>query len=44
MAASLKEMVCKGTLWQLRREAAKPGSYVWMRGGKRAERLHTVDA
>ncbi|MEN4472795.1 NAD(P)/FAD-dependent oxidoreductase [Mycolicibacterium cosmeticum] len=44
VAASLKEMVCKGTLWQLRREAAKPGSYVWMRGGKRAERLQTVDA
>ncbi len=44
VAASLKEMVCKSTLWQLRREAAKPGSYVWMRGGKRAERLHTVDA
>lgn len=42
VAASIKEMVCKGTLWQLRREAAKPGSYVWMRGGKRAERVHPV--
>jgi NADH dehydrogenase FAD-containing subunit len=44
VAASIKEMVCKGTLWQLRREAAKPGSYVWMRGGKRAERVHPVHA
>lgn len=39
VAASIKEMVCKGTLWQLRREAAKPGSYFLIKGGKRAERL-----
>lgn len=39
IAASIKEMVCKGTLWQLRREAAKPGSYFLIKGGKRAERL-----
>ncbi|MHA3019707.1 NAD(P)/FAD-dependent oxidoreductase [Mycobacterium sp. BMJ-28] len=39
IAASIKEMVCKGTVWQLRREAAKPGSYFLIKGGKRAERL-----
>jgi NADH:ubiquinone reductase (H+-translocating) len=38
-AASIKEAVCKGTVWQLAREARKPGSYVWLKGGKRAERL-----
>jgi NADH:ubiquinone reductase (H+-translocating) len=34
-AASIKEAVCKGTLWALRREAAKPGSYRWIKGGRR---------
>lgn len=35
-AASVKEAVCKGTLWSIRREAAKPGSYRWLKGGARA--------
>lgn len=35
MTASVKEAICKGTLWSIRREAAKPGSYRWLRGGKR---------
>lgn len=34
-AASVKEAVCKGTVWSIRREAAKPGSYRWIEGGKR---------
>jgi NADH dehydrogenase len=34
-AASVKEAICKGTLWSIRREAAKPGSYFWIKGGKR---------
>ncbi|MCV6986054.1 FAD-dependent oxidoreductase [Mycobacterium shinjukuense] len=34
-AASIKEAVCKGTLWALRREAGKPGSYFWLQGGRR---------
>ncbi|OBF54352.1 pyridine nucleotide-disulfide oxidoreductase [Mycobacterium sp. 852002-50816_SCH5313054-b] len=34
-AASVKETVCKGTLWAIRREAAKPGSYFWFKGGRR---------
>lgn len=34
-AASIKEAICKGTLWSIRREAAKPGSYRWLKGGKR---------
>jgi NADH:ubiquinone reductase (H+-translocating) len=38
-AASIKEAVCKGTVWGLRREAAKPGWYRWLKGGKRAARL-----
>jgi NADH:ubiquinone reductase (H+-translocating) len=35
-AASIKEAICKGTLWGIRREAAKPGSYYWLKGGKRS--------
>ena len=34
-AASVKEAICKGTLWSIRREAAKPGSYRWLKGGNR---------
>jgi NADH dehydrogenase len=36
-AASLKEAICKATVWSIRREAAKPGSYFWLKGGKRPE-------
>ena len=39
VAATIKEAVCKGTVWQLGVEARKPGSYVWLKGGKRAERV-----
>jgi NADH dehydrogenase len=39
VAASVKEAVCKGTVWGLRKEAAKPGWYRWLKGGKRAQRL-----
>jgi NADH dehydrogenase len=39
VAASVKELVCKGTVWGIRREAAKPGWYRWLKGGKRAEKL-----
>jgi NADH dehydrogenase len=39
VAASIKEAVCRGTVWGIRREAAKPGWYRWLKGGKRAERL-----
>jgi NADH dehydrogenase len=39
LAASIKEAVCKGTVWGLRKEAAKPGWYFWLKGGKRAQRL-----
>ncbi|MGA9359552.1 MAG: FAD-dependent oxidoreductase [Mycobacterium sp.] len=38
-AASIKEAICKGTLWGIRREAAKPGSYYWLKGGKRPAQL-----
>jgi NADH:ubiquinone reductase (H+-translocating) len=37
VAASLKETICKATVWAIRREAAKPGSYFWLKGGKRPE-------
>jgi NADH dehydrogenase FAD-containing subunit len=40
--AWVKESVCKGTLSFLRKEARKPGSYFWLKGGKRAERLQTA--
>ena len=32
-AATIKEAVCKGTVSFLRREARKPGSYFWIKGG-----------
>lgn len=38
-AAFIKEQVCKGTLGFLRKEARKPGSYFWLKGGKRERRL-----
>ncbi|BBY19773.1 NAD(P)/FAD-dependent oxidoreductase [Mycolicibacterium litorale] len=38
-AATIKEAVCKGTITFLSREARKPGSYFWLKGGKRAQRL-----
>ncbi|ULP41497.1 NAD(P)/FAD-dependent oxidoreductase [Mycobacterium lentiflavum] len=34
-AAAIKERICRGTLWAIRREAAKPGSYFWLKGGSR---------
>jgi NADH dehydrogenase len=33
--ALIKEAVTKGSLWGLRREARKPGSTVWYKGGTR---------
>jgi NADH dehydrogenase len=37
LGASVKEAICKGTLWGLRREARKPGSTFVLKGGKRPE-------
>ncbi|QLL06570.1 NAD(P)/FAD-dependent oxidoreductase [Mycobacterium vicinigordonae] len=39
VAAALKDLVCKGTVWGLRKEAAKPGWYRWLKGGNRPARL-----
>ena len=38
-AAGIKEAVCKGTISFLSREARKPGSYFWLKGGKRQQKL-----
>lgn len=38
-AAAIKELVCKGTVWGLRKEAAKPGWYRWLKGGNRPAQL-----
>ena len=38
-AASIKELICKGTVWGIRHEGARPGWYRWLKGGKRAQRL-----
>ncbi|MDZ4233085.1 MAG: FAD-dependent oxidoreductase, partial [Dietzia sp.] len=38
-AATVKEAVCKGTISFLSREARRPGSYFWLKGGKRKEKL-----
>jgi NADH dehydrogenase len=37
IAAPLKELIVKGTVWGLRREARKPGSAFWFKGGPRPE-------
>ena len=37
IVASVKEAVCKGTLWAMRREASKPGSAFWFKGAPRPE-------
>ena len=37
LAAKIKEAICKGTLWGLRREATKPGTTFWLKGGPRPE-------
>jgi NADH dehydrogenase len=34
LAAKVKEAICKGTLWGLRREASKPGSTFIVKGGR----------
>lgn len=36
LAAAIKEAICKATVWGIRREGHKPGSYRWMKGGTRA--------
>jgi NADH dehydrogenase len=41
-AAAIKEAICRATVWFIRREAAKPGSYQWLKGGKRPERSQAV--
>jgi NADH:ubiquinone reductase (H+-translocating) len=41
IAASIKEAICKATVWSIRREAAKPGSFFWLKGGKRPAQLST---
>lgn len=38
VGAALKEGICKGTLWGLRRGARKPGSAIWFKGGPRPGR------
>ncbi|MGE2723431.1 NAD(P)/FAD-dependent oxidoreductase [Mycolicibacterium pulveris] len=35
LGAAIKEAVCKGTVWGIRREARKPGSSFWFKGGPR---------
>ncbi|MGE5693697.1 MAG: NAD(P)/FAD-dependent oxidoreductase [Candidatus Sericytochromatia bacterium] len=35
VAATIKELICKGTVWSIAREGRKPGSYFWFHGGSR---------
>lgn len=39
VGALIKEAVCQGTVWGIRREARKPGSTVWFKGGPRPEQV-----
>ncbi|KAA0105106.1 NAD(P)/FAD-dependent oxidoreductase [Mycolicibacterium sp. P1-5] len=41
-AATIKEAVCKGTISFLRREARKPGSYFWLKGGAKRPAAEAV--
>ncbi|BBY24823.1 NAD(P)/FAD-dependent oxidoreductase [Mycobacterium stomatepiae] len=41
--AAIKEGICRGTLWAIRREAAKPGSYFWIKGGSGSRPSQTAD-
>jgi NADH:quinone reductase (non-electrogenic) len=36
LAAVVKEQICRATVSFIAREGRKPGSYFWLRGGKRA--------
>jgi NADH dehydrogenase len=36
--APIKELACRAAVWGMRREARKPGSVVWLKGGRRVER------
>ncbi len=36
-AATIKEAICRATVWSIRREADHPGSYFWLKGGKRPQ-------
>ncbi|WP_327120747.1 FAD-dependent oxidoreductase [Nocardia sp. NBC_01730] len=38
MGARIKEVTCKVAVWKIRREASKPGSLAWPKGGPRPER------
>ncbi|MBO0679339.1 FAD-dependent oxidoreductase [Mycolicibacterium sp. S2-37] len=38
-AATVKEAVCNGTIAFLAKEARKPGSYFWLKSGKRSRQL-----
>jgi NADH dehydrogenase len=35
LGSAIKEAICKATVWGIRREARKPGSTFWTKGGKR---------
>lgn len=37
LIASVKQAICKGTLWGQRREARKPGAAFWLKGGPRPQ-------
>lgn len=39
LAAAVKEAICKATVWGIRREGAKPGSYRWLKGGTRTAQI-----
>jgi NADH dehydrogenase len=41
--ASVKEAICKGTLWAMRRSARKPDWAFWLKGGPRPEQPAIVD-
>ncbi|GAA1871432.1 FAD-dependent oxidoreductase [Pseudonocardia ailaonensis] len=41
-AAAIKEFVCKGTVFGLKREARKPGATPWLKGGAKVDRPATM--
>jgi NADH dehydrogenase len=41
LAAVIKEAVCRSTVWLIRREATKPGSFFWLKSRRRPQGEHT---
>lgn len=44
IGASIKEAICRGTVWGIRQEARRPGAIRWLRSGTRTPRRESLTA